>query len=70
MIGIPENELEQGERLFRVLTPSGSALTRSSDQIPEAVDFLFKVLPSYNSEQIPDDRGGQDTPGDPPVRIS
>ena len=70
VISIQEYELAQGERLFRVLTQSGSALTRRTDQIPGAVDFLVNVLPSYNPEQIPDARGGQDSPGDSPVRIS
>jgi len=49
---------------------SGSTLTRRTDQIPGAVDFLFNVLPSYNPEQIPYAQGGQDTAGDFPVRIS
>ena len=70
VISIQEYELVQGERFFRVLTKSGSALTRRTDQIPGAVDFLFNVLPSYNPEQISDAWGGQDTPGDSPVRIS
>jgi len=50
VIPIQEYELAQWERFFPVLTQSGSALTRRTDQIPRAVDFLLNVLPSYNPE--------------------
>jgi len=59
-----EYELAQGKRFLQGLTQSGSALSRCTDRIREAVDFLFHVLPSYNLEQISHGWGG-----DSPVQI-